>query len=95
MVIREIGKKLTVDVDAGLCERSHKLRIGRPILAGGGIYADDPERAELALADAAVAECKLAGFIDMMLGYGKNITAHSPKAFGGFEYFLFSPLGSG
>ena len=76
-----------------LANRSHQTRVGRAILSGSSIDANDPQLAEIALADTAIAECELARFIDMMLGNGENVTAHAPKAFRGFKDFLFSALG--
>jgi hypothetical protein len=94
IIICEIGEELSVDRNARFSECSDEPRIGRAILAGRRIDANNPERTEIAFACAAIAERILATFIDMMLCYGNNITAHSPIAFGGFKDFLFSALGS-
>src|SRR5437868_5929367 len=47
---RDLGEHLAVHLDAGLLQAVHQLRIAQPLLAGGGVDADDPEAAEVALA---------------------------------------------
>ncbi len=95
MVIRKIGQQFSVDTNAGFSERTHQSGIRRAIFAGRCIDTNDPQLAEIALADAAIAKRKLARFIDMMLGNGKNITAHPPKSLwrlGELSFFGAWPL---
>src|SRR5690606_22716718 len=54
IVHSEIRQHLAVDLDVGSLEAGDELRVGRPVLAGGGVDAGDPQPAELALAGAAI-----------------------------------------
>ena len=52
---REVREDLAVDRDAGLDQARDQARVGRAVLARGGVDADDPERAEVAALLAAIA----------------------------------------
>src|SRR5258708_19769146 len=51
----EIGENLAVDLNAGSLEPVHQLTVRHPRVARGRADALDPQRAELAFPDAAVA----------------------------------------
>src|SRR6185503_10029968 len=65
---REVGEHLAVHVDARLLQARHELAVGHARVAGAGVDAGDPERAELALLVAAIAVGVLAGPHDRLLG---------------------------
>ena len=52
---RELGEHLAVDLVAGLLQAVHQPAVGDLVLARGGVDADDPEAAEIALPGLAVA----------------------------------------
>src|SRR3954471_23569914 len=62
----EVGQDLAVDLDAGLLDAVHELRIGEAVLAHAGIDALDPQTAEIALLGAAVAIRILQAFFDLL-----------------------------
>src|SRR5690242_18304491 len=46
----EIGQDLAVEIDPGLLQPLHQTAVAQAVQPCGGVDADDPERAELALA---------------------------------------------
>src|SRR5262249_1811471 len=55
-----------VDLDAGLQDAVHELRVGEPMLARGGVYALDPKSAERTLLVAPVAVGVLQALLDLL-----------------------------
>jgi hypothetical protein len=80
-VDREVGEDLPVQGDVGLLEPRDEARVGRPVLAGGGVDPGDPEPAELALAGAAVAVGVLEALLDGVLGNGVDVATAAPVTF--------------
>ena len=70
LVHGEVGEDLAVDLDAGLAEAVDEARVGQVgvMLADRGVDPLDPERAEGALADLAVAGRVLQRLVDRLLG---------------------------
>src|SRR5437868_4622534 len=65
---RQIGEDLAVDVDLGDPETGHEPGVRHVVLAAGGVDPHDPQPAELALADPAVAEGVVPGVHDLLIG---------------------------
>src|SRR3954470_18406285 len=61
----KIGQDLAVDLDAGLLDAVHELRVGETVLTHAGIDALDPQAAEIALLGAAVAIRILQALLDL------------------------------
>ena len=70
LVDGEVGEDLAVDLDAGLGEAVDQAGVGEAgvVLADGGVDPLDPEGAELALADLAVAGRVLQRLVNGLLG---------------------------
>jgi hypothetical protein len=88
LVDRHVGQHLAVDLDAGLVQAVDQAAIGQAVLAGGGVDALDPERAEIALADLAVAIGVLQRLLDRLLGDADGVLAAAVETLGGFRTFL-------
>ena len=63
---RQIGHDLAVDLDPGLEDAVHELRVGQAMLAGRGVDALDPQAAERALLVAPVAIGVLQALLDLL-----------------------------
>src|SRR5262249_47663073 len=63
---RQIREHLAVDGDAGPLDAVDQLRVGQAVLAGAGVDALDPQRAEVALAVATVAIGVLERLLDAL-----------------------------
>ena len=85
IVDSEVSEHLAVDLDAGLVERAHKLRVRKTLEACGSVDALNPESAERALLIAAVAESVGETLLPSVLGYGPHILARAEIAAGEFE----------
>src|SRR5512133_2805073 len=68
VVDRQLGKHLAIDLDAGLAQAVHELRVAHPLAARGGVDADDPQPPEVALAVAPVTVGVGAGALHLLLG---------------------------
>src|SRR6185312_645694 len=88
LVDGHVGQHLAVDLDAGLVEAVDEAAIAQAVLAGGGVDALDPERAERALADLAVAIGVLQRLLDRLLGDANGVLAAAVKALGGLQDLL-------
>src|SRR5207253_478591 len=64
----QIGQHLAVDLDLGRPQPGHEPGVGHLVLAAGGVDPHDPQPAELALADPAVAEGVVPGVHDLLIG---------------------------
>src|SRR5581483_8022652 len=64
----QVGEDLAVDVDLGRLQPGHEAGVGHVVLPAGGVDAHDPQPAELALADPAVAVGVDAGVHDLLVG---------------------------
>src|SRR5437763_10313125 len=73
----QIGEDLAVDVDLGRPEPGHEAGVGHFVLPAGGVDPHDPQPAELALADPAVAVGVDAGVHDLLVG---RLEAAAPVA---------------
>src|SRR5262245_12150578 len=58
---RHFRKRLAIQADLGLGQSVDKFAVAQTSLAAGGVEADDPQLAKLALTGAAVAKGKHAG----------------------------------
>ena len=67
VVHRDVGEDLAIDLDLGEREPVHQAAVRQPVRARRGVDARDPQRAELALAHAAVAERVLPRLDDGLL----------------------------
>src|SRR4051812_11643575 len=61
----QVREHLAVDLDAGLLDAVHELRVGETVLTHAGIDALDPQAAEIALLGAAVAIRILQALLDL------------------------------
>jgi len=61
---RKVRQYLAIDTNTALLEPVHELAVAQPILAGGGVDANDPQATKLTLAHAAVAKRVRQPFFD-------------------------------
>ena len=87
------GQDLAVQLDTGLAEAVHELRIGKAFQTRGGVDALDPQGAERALLVAAVAVGVLAGTINGGLGGTDGVLAAAVETLGLLENLLVSGVG--
>jgi hypothetical protein len=87
-VDRHVGKNLAVDFDAGLVQTVDEAAVGQAEFADGSVDALDPEGAEIALVDLAVAVGVLLGAIDGSLGGTDGVLAAAIEALGLLENLL-------
>nr|CAI0340404.1 hypothetical protein SHINE37_44273 [Rhizobiaceae bacterium] len=90
---RHVGQNLAVDFDAGLVEAVDEAAIGQAVLADGSVDALDPERAEIALVDLAVAVGELLGTINRGLGGADGVLAAAVEALGCLQRLLVLGVG--
>ena len=60
----ELRQALAIERDAGVLQAADELTVGEAVLAGGGVDADDPQPAEIALLAAAADERVLERRVD-------------------------------
>src|SRR5262245_7322165 len=85
---RDVGQHLAVHRDRRLLQPVHEPAVGDPVLAGGGIDARDPQRAEFALAVTAVAVGVLARAHDRLVGDAEYVLAAAAVALGAAQDLL-------
>ena len=85
LVHGEVSHNLAVQLDAGQLGTVDELRIGQAFFAHGGVDALDPQGAEVALLDLAIAVSLLAGLIDRLLGNADGVLAATAIALGRVE----------
>src|SRR6185312_2104910 len=90
---RDIGEDLAVHVDASHVQAVDKLRVGEAFQARRGVDALDPQGAEHALADLAVAVGVLAGLVHRGLGRADGVLAAAVEALGLFQDLLVLGVG--
>src|SRR5690606_19369798 len=88
----EIGKHLAVELDAGLPQAVHELRIGQAVLARAGVDALDPQRPETALPVAAVAIGILQVLLDALDGDPAGVLHAAARALRGLADLLVTGL---
>jgi hypothetical protein len=92
MIHCEISEYLTIKVDTGRLELSHKFGIRHSVEACAGIDPGDPERTEISLFRLAVAVGIAETFLDCILGDGPNVLLSTEETFGQFEHaFALGP----
>src|SRR5690606_14011900 len=90
---RQIGQNLAVDLDAGEREAVDKSAIGQTLLAGGGVDALEPQRTEIALFGATVAERVLQSLLDLLDRDAEDGGIAAPVALGELEDLLVAGTG--
>src|SRR5262245_404916 len=90
---REIGHHLAVDLDAGLQDAVHELRVGEAVLARGGVDALDPQAAEGALLVAPVAIGVLQALLDLLDADAERHLGAAAIALGKLEDLLVAGVG--
>jgi hypothetical protein len=83
-----VGQHLAIDLDAGLAETVDQAAIGQAVLSRGGVDTLDPQRAEIALADLAVAIGILQRLLDRLLGDPDGVLAAAVESLGLARTFL-------
>src|SRR5581483_900408 len=77
---REVGEHLAVELDSGLRAPVDELVVRQPVHAGGSVDARDPEPAERALLDLAVAVRVDERVLDLLLGVAVMGVVEPPVA---------------
>src|SRR5690606_15958114 len=96
----ELRQNLAVERAAGETEARGEPAVGEPVLVGGRVDADDPERTEVALLGAAVAGGVLARLLDRLLGHAVGVRLDAEGTAGELEDLLallpalVTPLGA-
>src|SRR3990167_7201755 len=88
----EIGHDLAVDLDPGLEDAVHELRVGEAMLAGRGVDALDPQTAERALLVAAVAVGILQALLDLLDAGAERRLGVAAIALGELENLLVTSV---
>ena len=88
-----VGQDLAVELHAGQAQAAHEHAVGQAVLASGGVDADDPELAHLALALLAVAEGVHQGAFGDLAGGFVQLAAGSDVALGHGQIFLVPFVG--
>src|SRR5215813_12047920 len=89
----EIGHDLAVDLDPGLEDAVHELRVGHAMLARGGVDALDPKPAERALLVAPVAVGVLQALLDLLDADAERQLGATAVALGELEDLLVTGVG--
>ena len=87
---REIGKDLSVYLDLGRFQSEDELAVRESVYPGGGIYAGNPECAEITLFDPPVPECVIQGAIDCFGSASEQFTSGSPVTLGQLQHLVSS-----
>src|SRR5690606_16929880 len=82
LVDREVGKNLTVDLDASLVQAVNEAAVGQAVLTDSSIDALDPQSAEIALAILPVAICVLKRLLNRLLGDADGVLATAVETLG-------------
>ena len=90
---RDISEHLAINLNASLGQAVNEAGIGEIQLAARGVNALNPERAEIALADAAVAISVLASLFHRLIGDAESVFAAAVIAFGFADDFLVAGVG--
>src|SRR5690606_25657617 len=93
VVDRQLGKHLAVDADLGLVQPVHEHAVGQPVLPRGGVDPGDPERAEHALAVAAIAVGILPRLHHRFLGDAVDVAAAAAVALRLVQHLLVAGPG--
>src|SRR5690606_2061032 len=88
-----VGKHLAVDFDAGLVQAVDEAAVGQAMLADGSVDALDPQSAEVALVDLAVAVGELLGTVDRCLGGADGVLAAAVETLGCLQRLLVLGMG--
>lgn len=88
IVESEVGKNLTVDFDAGLVDKAHKLRVRKALYASGSVDTLNPKSAEVTLFVLTVAVSIGKTFFPSVLGNGPHIATATKVTAGEFQDFL-------
>src|SRR6185312_15747150 len=91
----DVGKHLAVERDLCGFQTLHEPAVGQSGGTGGGVDADLPERAEIALLCFAVAVGVLTAVIDRVGGVTVKFRAAHPEAFGGPDHSGAALAGGG
>ena len=75
IVNSEVSEHLTVNLDTGLVQTTHELRVAHAFEASSSIDTLNPKRAEIALLVATIAESVGETLLPSILGYGPHILA--------------------
>src|SRR5437588_1794929 len=81
----QVGQHLAVEVDLGRPQAGHEAGVRHVVLPAGGVDPDDPQPAELALADPAVAVGVDTGVHDLLVGRLEAAAAVAAVALGRLE----------
>src|SRR5436309_5813310 len=90
---RQIGKHLSIDVDAGQLEAMHELVVRQPLAAGCGVDPSDPQLAHVALARPTVAIRVLERVQQSFVGRTEERPVRHPEALSQVQDFLVAPPG--
>lgn len=90
LVYRKIRQYFAIDLDIVFVEIVDQARVGRAVQAGGGIDTNYPQAPKHALLRATIPVFVLETFFYMVFGYGPDITAKPPIAFGELQHLSAS-----
>src|SRR5689334_7791950 len=88
----EVGKHLAVDLDAGLAQSVHELRVAHALAPRGGVDPDDPQPPEVALAGPAITVRVSARAHHLLVGEPVARMLAAEVALGLLEDLLLAPL---
>ncbi len=85
----QVGQYFTVDFNTGFLQTANKAAVRHAVDARTSVDTLNPQRAELALAVAAVTVRILAGFDNSLFGYTENTRTCTIVTFGLLQNFFF------
>ena len=88
VIYGQVGEHLTVDLDTGLVQQTHELRVAQTFQTSGCVDTLNPQCTESALLVAAVTECIGKTLFPSVLGNGPNILAGTKVTSGQAQDFL-------
>src|SRR5476649_1272141 len=88
----EIGHDLAVDLNAGLQDTVHELRVGHAVLADSSVDALDPQAAERALLVAAIAIGVLQALFDLLDADAERVLGTAAIALGELQNLLVTSV---
>src|SRR5690242_16434642 len=89
----EIGEDLAVDLDVRPLQAADQLTVGHAVLAGGGVDADDPQLAHLALALLAITRRVGERVEERFAGRLDQLRSGAAATLGGLEQALVPLVG--
>ena len=90
----EVGEDLAVDFDASLVQAVDEAAVGQAEFADGSVDTLDPQSAEIALLNLAVAISLLAGLFDGLARDADGVLAAAVETLGLLEYLVVLGAGS-